>query len=282
MVHSFRDRRRNILIADASQRGGPAWFLVAIASLLLAISTPAGAQVLTWDPNGASAGTGGSGAWNTTSPYWTGTSGTVAWPVGTATTGTNNDAVFAGTSGTVTVQAAGVFASDLTFSTTGYLLTGGTITMTSSGTGPTYPNANTITVDPGVTVEISNDMLLNGGFTKAGCGTLIFSGSGNRNISWNSLPPFFNQGTGFDRFDGVTILKSGTLGRSNGNRQSVSIGSALGAAFIQTGGVSVWAGTNFTLGWSGAANVYGFYGISSGTFALPQVTSALSRLEFGI
>ena len=61
MVHSFRDRRRNILIADASQRGVPAWFLVAIASLLLAISTPADAQVRTWDPNGASAGTGGSG-----------------------------------------------------------------------------------------------------------------------------------------------------------------------------------------------------------------------------
>src|SRR5690349_15347212 len=55
---------------------------------------------LYWDTNGATAGLGGSGTWDTTTANWTtdptGASATQAWTAGA-------DAVFDGTAGTVTV-----------------------------------------------------------------------------------------------------------------------------------------------------------------------------------
>ncbi len=71
------------------------------------------ATTYTWDQNGGGVGTGGSGPWDTTSLFWN--SGANTWP----TSGTDNDALFGGTAGTVTIQAGGVTANDVQFSTTG-------------------------------------------------------------------------------------------------------------------------------------------------------------------
>lgn len=80
-----------------------------------------------------------------------------------------NDAVFAGTAGTVTIGAGGATAHNLTFaSITGYLITGSTLTL--NGTTPTITNG------PGVTTTISSFIAGTAGLTVEGAGTLQISG----------------------------------------------------------------------------------------------------------
>ncbi len=105
---------------------------------------------------------GGSGNWDTTTANWTGAGTT--WP----TTGTDNDALFAGTAGTVTLTT-GITVNDIQFSTTGYTVTGNTLTL--NGTTPT------ITVDPTLTDTISSIIAGSAGLTKAGTGTLVLTGA---------------------------------------------------------------------------------------------------------
>ena len=142
----------------------PLFALVALLTVL-----PAQAQSLFWD--GAGVGTtgaqGGTGTWDTnTTANWFDGSTNVVWP----NAGTNNDAVFGGTAGTVTI--ASVSANDLTFSTTGYSLQGAS-TLTLNGT------TNIITTGTGVSATIGNNTatVLAGtaGFIKAGSGTLILN-----------------------------------------------------------------------------------------------------------
>jgi fibronectin-binding autotransporter adhesin len=55
-------------------------------------------QNLTWDVNGPSGGTGGTGAWNTTSPFWFNGVSFQAW-----NNATFDNAIFGGFAGTVTL-----------------------------------------------------------------------------------------------------------------------------------------------------------------------------------
>jgi autotransporter-associated beta strand protein len=144
------------------------------SSLLIAVSfamslTAAHAASLTWDGNGATTPNpdGGAGTWdmNTTANWWDGASN-VVWP----NAGTDNDAVFANTAGTVTL-AGGVTANDLTFSSTGYLIESNTLTL--NGATPT------ITTDPGVSATISSIVAGSAGLVKNGTGTLTLSGATN-------------------------------------------------------------------------------------------------------
>ena len=95
----------------------------------LALAAVSSAASLTWGPSGA----GGSGTWNAncTANWFNGTSA-VKWP---APGGTDDDAVFAGTSGTVSLATGGITANDLTFNTTGYIIQSQTLTL--NGTTPT-------------------------------------------------------------------------------------------------------------------------------------------------
>lgn len=117
-----------------------------------------------WDTDGVTAGAqGGTGAWNTTSATnWNAGASNYVW----AATGANNAAVFGGTAGTVTIST-GVAANNLTFNTTGYTITGGTLTL--NGTTPT------VTTATGVTATISSAVAGTAGLTKAGAGTLVLS-----------------------------------------------------------------------------------------------------------
>ncbi len=99
---------------------------LAVAS---ACSPPALAASLQWDPNGATPGIGGSGTWNTSSLFWFNGSGLQSW-----NNASLDDAVFAGTAGTVTLGGA-IVVHNLSFSTTGYTVTGGSLTL--GGTTPT-------------------------------------------------------------------------------------------------------------------------------------------------
>lgn len=91
---------------------------------------------LQWD--GAGVGTagaqGGVGAWNSnaTTNWWDGVNN-VAWP---APGGEDDNAIFGGTAGNVTNDAAGVVVNDITINTAGYILWGGPLIL--NGSNPTF------------------------------------------------------------------------------------------------------------------------------------------------
>src|SRR5439155_1337618 len=124
---------------------------------------PAGAMY--WDNDGVAAGSylssgaglGGSGTWNATAAKWYNASSDVAWAGGAG----GDDAIFWGTAGTVTLSSA-QSVNSLSFKTSGYVLSGSTLTMS----GPA------ITVDPGVTATINCVIAGTGGVVKNGGGTL--------------------------------------------------------------------------------------------------------------
>ena len=211
------------------------------SSLLIAVSfamslSAAHAASLTWDGNAATAPNpnGGAGTWdiNTALNWWDGTNN-VVWPI---LGGTDDDAVFANTAGTVSLAAGGVTANDLTFSTTGYLIQSNTLTL--NGTTPT------ITTDTGVSATINSTISGAAGLVKTGAGTLTLGVANN--------------------YSGGTTLNGGTLNPNN----SAALGSGTltlsgGSLFPTTSGggytyanpVVVTAATTTTLfGYGGGTN----------------------------
>lgn len=128
---------------------------------LLCLATSSGAAVYNWN--------GGSGDWDTTSSNWTG-AGTI-WPA----SGTDNDAVFAGTPGTVLITGGGGTVNDITLNTSGYTISGGTLTF--NGSTPV------MTVAGGVSSTISAPLASAVALTKAGTGTVSLSGTGSSLVS---------------------------------------------------------------------------------------------------
>lgn len=118
-----------------------------------------------WDTNGSTAGIGGSGNWNTTDNSWNPQSdGTGA----TTTFVSTNIAAFGGTSGTVTIDPAGVSANNqVEFDASGYVVTGGTLTM-----GASSPISVT---NAGDTATISAPISGTNGLAKVGSGELVLT-----------------------------------------------------------------------------------------------------------
>jgi len=136
-----------------------------VGVLLAAQAIPAARGApLNWDGAISGGANGGNGTWdsNTTGNWWDGAAD-VVWP----NSGTDNDAVFGGTLGAVTVVA--VTANDITFSTGGYTLASGTLTL--NGTTPT------ISAGTGIVATISSDIAGSAGLTKADSGTLTINAS---------------------------------------------------------------------------------------------------------
>jgi fibronectin-binding autotransporter adhesin len=188
-------------------------------------------------------GTGGTGIWIQTDPSWN----TQAQP---------QTANFAGTAGAVTVDAGGVTATNgIEFSTTGYTVTGGTITLSSTGTN------NVITTDSNVTATLSSALSTGAGITKAGLGTLIFNTA---------------QG-----YTGGTTVNGGTLQLGDGtNNGSVALnitdnsvvafanGTSLIYGNVISGGGSVVVSGPGTLSLSGQNSYSSGTTVSGGTLAL--------------
>jgi fibronectin-binding autotransporter adhesin len=215
----------------------------------LAGASAARAQVTTyWDGDGTGTVAGGTGTWSTSSANWsTSPTGTIYanWTNG-------NNAVFQNTAGTVTISGA-VTAKNLTFGTTSYTITGGTLTLASGSTIDTGSSPNSATISS--TIADSG-----GGFTKAGTGTLILSAN--------------------NTYTGTTTLSntSGTLQLGNGGTSgsvagniSLTVGATLTinrsdtltlAGNITGGGtVSIVSGT-LQLAGSGHLNGNGGFGIN--------------------
>ncbi len=155
--------------------------------MLLAAANGASAQTLTWGVGGA----GGSGTWSTSVANWSNGSGTVPWTDGDA-------AVFAGTAGNVSISGA-VTASQVTFSTPGYIVQNGFL----------------LGGDGGLTVQTNADATIfspvfgaapyTTAFTKSGAGTLLVNGAG--------APVFFgtiNVAAGELRYGNTTNPSGGT------------------------------------------------------------------------
>lgn len=198
--YSFRDRRRKsgdllpvheVLRLRRScfwfVRSGVTRTLSAIFGLtlcLLAGLVDSRAQTtLYWDANGGTAGTGGTGNWNTSNPkLWRSgsTSGTlVAWSNFAPT----DYAVFQGTAGTVTATA-NVTVRRITFGVSGYTIAasgGNVITLANDGF------INTAGFDATVSAPLAGSV----GLTKLGAGTLTLSGAntfaGSVSVSAGSL-----------------------------------------------------------------------------------------------
>lgn len=129
---------------------------------------------------------GGAGNWSTAISNWdVGASPHVVWPG----SGTDNDAVFGGTAGTVTLTSS-ISANDITFNTTGYTIartgTGTTNVLTLNGTTPT------ITTGTDINATISARIGGTAGMTKAGAGTLTLTSNETN-------------------YTGTTTISSGTL-----------------------------------------------------------------------
>jgi autotransporter-associated beta strand protein len=112
---------------------------------------------------------GGTGTWSSANNNWA----TAAGTQGTGPQASTGTLIFAGTAGTVSVSGAVSAVAGLTFSNTGYTVTGGTsITLTGADAA-----ANTITTDASVGATINSVLAGAAGMTKAGTGTLTLSGN---------------------------------------------------------------------------------------------------------
>ncbi len=151
-----------------------------VAALSLATPSTSRAATFYWDSDANAAGNnvdgtnlGGTGTWDNLS--------TVNWwdPVGPTEVQWNNanfdTAVFTGTVGTVTLSG-GITAGGLTFNTSGYLLTGGTLTLAPA---PSVLSPVVSVAGIGLRATVGSVLAGTSGFTKVGSGTLVLTNSSN-------------------------------------------------------------------------------------------------------
>lgn len=189
-------------------RAGDNYLVVLATTLLLGTTfTSVGAQTLSFGPTGA----GGSGSWDNTTANWFNGSTAVPWASG-------NTAAFGGTAGTVTASGT-VAVGSMTFSTSGYTITGGTLAL--SGTEPV------IATNAGVSATINSAITGSATLVKSGAGMLTFSGA--------------------KAYTGPTIVDAGRLVLDNvsGFVSATTVNSAATLTFAGT--TNVTAGPRVTL-----------------------------------
>lgn len=248
------------------------------------------AASLAWDGSDpvTSGSQGGSGTWDSaiTANWWDGAAD-VAWP----NSGSDNDAIFGDSSGTVTLDPAGVTANDITFGTTGYILSG-PATLTLDGTTPTFQLAS------GVSASIGNNTatVLGGtaGLTKTGAGTLTLNGSaahgvtggisvkgGTLALAFANLPTPTNL---LDSTNSLSMFNGGTLS-TTGKNGAFNTAQTFNGTSIYTGNstliVNNASGTSstVTLGTLSQAEVGGTVSIYSTNPAIanPNITSQIFK-----
>jgi autotransporter-associated beta strand protein len=228
---------------------------VLFSSVTLGLSSLTYAASYEWDANAAVSPdpAGGTGVWdvNASVNWWDGAAN-VVWP---SLGGTDDDAVFGATAGTVSLATGGITVNDITFNTTGYLIQSNTLTL--NGT------SSVITTAPAVTATISSALAGTANINKAGSGILILSG-------------------GNSAFTGKTSITEGTL--------SIASDAALGAApvaavadqltlnggglRITVAGQTLHANRGITLGSSGGT-------IDTATIATSAATTTIAGVITG-
>jgi autotransporter-associated beta strand protein len=266
---------------------------VIAAVLLLASAGVTRAQTYSWDPNFSNGtGLGGDGTWDqgSTANWYNGTTD-VVWPGAQV-------AVFGGTAGTVTVSGT-VTATGLTFSTTGYTITGGTaLDLTGGG------NA-TVTVGSGLTTTINSTLTSSAtptGLTVAGGGTLVLGGTNTFigptaatavTVSGGSTLQIAADAALGDPANGVTLIGS-TLASTatfssaraialgtGGGTLSAAPGTALTLSGVIGGSTTLTANGAGTLVLSGANTYTGATVVTAGTVVNIQNATALGTVAAG-
>ncbi len=199
-----------------------------------------------WDPGppqlDAIPGSGGTGNWDSTDPFWFNGSSDIAWPA-------NYIATFAGTPGTVTLNA-NVTADGLVFATNGYTISGSDI-ITLAGTPIISISTNTATIGcllagtagltetgSGGTLTLTANNTYAGGTTIGANSTLIIGGAGGL----NSGGAIANNGTFiYDATDAQTC--SGVISGPGTLTENSSGTLTLSAANTYTGITTVNSGT---------------------------------------
>lgn len=204
---------------------------------LFACPSPATAQ-LYWDPGlTASSGGGGPGTWSTAANWFNGSVDTT-WTAG-------DTANFGGSSGGTVTLGAAENADGLTFTTTGYTLSGSTLTL--GGTAPT------ITVPSGGAETISNILAGSAGLTVSGSGTLTLSATntytgGTTNSSGATLTIGGAGKLGGGSYSGA-IDNAGTFNYNSSASQTLSgIMSDVGALVVSKGTLTLSAADSYSGG----------------------------------
>jgi fibronectin-binding autotransporter adhesin len=231
---------------------------VSIGVLALA-SLPAAAQDAAryWDANGALAGSGGSGNWNTTSQLWSESNSDVLGPY-KAWNNAGLDNAFFGAAAAGTTPTAGMITltqpitvHNMTFqSLNGWVLNGGTLAL--GGDTPTINNAGTVTINSiiagtagltkigGGALTLAGTNTFSGGITLSG-GALIANSDAALGVLGNAIDV---TATSTLRIDGgptsrtVDVAGGGTL-----TVAGAGVGSAL---FTGGGGLDLGNGTRLT------------------------------------
>ena len=202
-----------------------------LAAVILTSLPHASAADLTWDLTPGTVGvgngtlTGGAGTWNTTNGNWTVDGGdtNIAWVSG------SNVAVFSGSPGVVNLGGA-ITAGGLTFESTGYSVTGNTLTL--AGTP-------VLTVGLGFSATIASVVDGTAGLMKSGPGTLTLGApnthTGSTTVTNGILSLEGNRTANSGSFIiGNTATQAATLNISNGNFSTgtgdFQIGTAVGSA----------------------------------------------------
>jgi len=257
------------------------------------LSRPATATML-WDADGnfANGANGGTGTWNAGNQFWDNLSADVAWSSGAT-------AEFGGTAGTVTVYNGAVPApinvGGIIFDTTGYTLTGGTLTLGSGATVQTTATATTETIN--TTLALTADGSIfdtaagtnltakaitgNFAFTKQGAGTLTLNtGNSARTSGAVTL-------TGGVLSLGVTTAlgAAGLPLNLNGGTLDMAVSSANNTFGYNTtvGGTATITGTRGTLG-GGVTDTLGTLSIGSYQLNIAggaNVNSGTAKFNFG-
>jgi len=206
-----------------------------ILTALMALYAPAHAADRYWDPNGTAVNWGGTATWNTTSPFWSPNGDGVSGPYSSWNNATLDNAIFGGTSGTVTLGAP-ITVHNITFASNGYTLTGGTLTL--DGVTPTIDSGN-----GAVTQTISSVIHSTSGLTKAGTGTLVLNGSntfnGGIDINGGALTlNAANSFTGTINAIGGSLTIGGTIGDAALGDIGNVINLGNGRSFSSTGAIS--------------------------------------------
>lgn len=228
------------------------------ANYLISEASPV-SSVLYWTADGATLG--GSGTWNTSGANWSATNSPVSGSVWDGA----KTAVFSNSPATVTVSAVAT-SNGIQFSTDGYILTNGTITL-----GGASAVSNSITADSAVTSTIASTLDGTGGMTKSGTGTLILSGSntfsGNVTVSSGALQITNDSALGNTAND---LVNNSTLKTTS----SVSLGA--GRDLSGSGTYDIANGTTLTV--NGNVNNAGTTLANTGTLDLQGATRTLGSI----
>ncbi len=188
-----------------------------------------------WDTNGSTAGVGGTGTWTTSSHnFATSVAGTLV-----SAYDPSHTIIFDGTSGTVTVSGTVAPQAGMTFNTTGYTLTGGTIQLAGAS-----PAANTITTDVGVTSTIESTLTGSNGLTKSGSGTLNLGGSNSYSGTTTVSNGRLNVNGTHTGGGTYTVNSAGTLGGTGTVNSTVNVagklapGTSVGTFTLRDGSIS--------------------------------------------